>query len=422
MSWRGLVILALLFLTAFGYLFSLRFENGDFLPAYSSLRRDPMGTAVLFESLAQSGLFVQRNHVDFAITPLKPDTTLFILGVTSGSSGLFGSKSTRQKITKFMEAGGRLIIAYSPLFLPKKTEEEGTDVDTSTEDTQECSDQKGQEKTTDDTVSSDTTGDNDREEAEDTEEREPPPVWSVSLEQLPASDDTDPLPLATGAVAGQNLAMVWPHSMVFSDQDSHWQTLLHIENQAVLMEKRVGAGSIVLSTSSHYLSNEAMLCRRQLPLLTWLVGRSHTIVFDEFHHGLRSSKSITSLLRDYNLHGVIFLLFLLAILFLWRNSSSLLPRISSPSGKLRTLTGRDQFEGMVGLLRRHPPQNLLFTAFEQWRGENRDWCRTHQPQLTNIEQLAGQEDTLNEVEEVARYQTISHLIHPENQPHTVHHE
>lgn len=391
----------MLFLTAFGYLFSLRFENGDFLPAYSSLRRDPMGTAVLFESLLQSGMNVQRNHDDLGIASLEPDSTLFIIGLSGGSSGLFASKSSRRRMTDFIQNGGRLVIANSPLFISSRPEEDATVADDSKEEEEPVSDTEAEEEE---------------------EPKEPPPVWAASMEQIPNPDHLDTPPLAVGSISGHELSMVWPHAMVFSNEDPGWHALLSIDNRAVLMEKKVGAGSIVLSTSSHFFSNEAMLRGRQLPLLTWLVGNSKHIVFDEFHHGLKSSRSVTSLLRTYNLHGVILLLFLVAILFLWRNSSSLLPRIPEDMRKIRPLTGRDQFEGMVGLLRSHAPKNLIRTAFEQWKRENRDWCRTHQTQLTEIEQLIHTQTKLTEEKEVAHYQTISRLLHPENQPHNAYHE
>ena len=42
---------AALFVAGLIQLFLLRFKAGDVYPAYSSLRSDPLGTQVLFESL-----------------------------------------------------------------------------------------------------------------------------------------------------------------------------------------------------------------------------------------------------------------------------------------------------------------------------------------------------------------------------------
>lgn len=400
LGWRGLIILILLFLTAFIYLFTLRFESGDFLPAYSSLRRDPMGTAVLFEALAESGIQVQRNHENLTDTHLKPGDTLFIIGLKGGTGGLLGGELVRQKITDFIQGGGRLVITYSPIFLGKKSKEN-----------------------TDETPSKEEDTDVSATPAPNADKEAPPPIWAVATEQLPSPDTTDFDTLATGSVSGKRLSMVWPHTMVFTDVGSQWKILLSIQKKPVLMEKVLGAGSVVLATSSHFLSNEAMLRGRQLPLLTWLVGTPDRILFDEYHHGLRSSKSVTGLIRSYNLHGVIALIFLLAALFLWRNCSSLLPHIPQNSATLHLVSGRDQFDAMVGLLKRHPLKNLLLTAFEQWQGGNREWCQSHPSQLIEIKTLTTQtEKNLSEEEEVTRYRAISRLIHPENQPHSNHHE
>ena len=45
------VFLLVLFIAGLGHLFSLRFEQGDMYPPYSSLRADPMGLKVWFEAL-----------------------------------------------------------------------------------------------------------------------------------------------------------------------------------------------------------------------------------------------------------------------------------------------------------------------------------------------------------------------------------
>src|SRR5690242_4729142 len=60
-------------LFAFGLyeLFRLRYEVGDVYPEYSSLRSDPLGTMILFESLEKSpGTYARR---DFAAANTLPD-------------------------------------------------------------------------------------------------------------------------------------------------------------------------------------------------------------------------------------------------------------------------------------------------------------------------------------------------------------
>ena len=59
----GLVALPVIFLAGLAQLFLLRFETGDGLPPYSSLRTDPLGTKALYESLDRiESVAVSRNY------------------------------------------------------------------------------------------------------------------------------------------------------------------------------------------------------------------------------------------------------------------------------------------------------------------------------------------------------------------------
>jgi hypothetical protein len=52
----------LFFVLGVGRLFVLRFKAGDMYPAYSTLRSDPLGAMVFYESLKHTGrIVVSRN-------------------------------------------------------------------------------------------------------------------------------------------------------------------------------------------------------------------------------------------------------------------------------------------------------------------------------------------------------------------------
>ncbi len=62
LSWAGLAIVCAAFVWGLVQLYDLRLESGDIYPVYSSFRADPLGSKVLFESLADlPGYSVQRN-------------------------------------------------------------------------------------------------------------------------------------------------------------------------------------------------------------------------------------------------------------------------------------------------------------------------------------------------------------------------
>ncbi|MCI5150560.1 MAG: DUF4350 domain-containing protein, partial [Candidatus Electrothrix sp. MAN1_4] len=429
-------------------LFALRLENGDFLPAYSSLRKDPMGTAVLYESLLRSGVKVQRNHDPLSRAVLNSNETLLVIGHNRTFSGMFRAETEQQALTSFVEKGGRLVITSTEAYSLDTGDKEGEESD----DTDcEPDDQESAEETKTEQIEQDEGNKKDEQPEEQPEEvdvDDDPPAWAVQTRSLldrEKKKEDQKASIATGILGDKKLGLAWPNKVVFKKPDEipdeQWQVLLRLENEPVLIQRRLGQGSIVLATSSFFLSNEAMLRDRQVPLLAWLTGNPSRLIFDEFHHGLRSRESIAGMIRSHNLHGGIIILIVLALLFVWKNSSSLLPRSKSQEKSLEKPAhqriGRDQFEGMVNTLRLHPPKNLVVTALQQWEKSNRKWCQAHPKQLRKMRQSAleyAQEDnqeaehgksqgkptpqapkntksTNREMQQVACYQTISSILH-----------
>jgi len=81
-GWRAWVLVLLLaagFTWGMLRLFGVQFSIGDVYPEYSSLRSDPMGSRLLFESLARlPGLTVTRNYLPLEYFPDKPSTILLL--------------------------------------------------------------------------------------------------------------------------------------------------------------------------------------------------------------------------------------------------------------------------------------------------------------------------------------------------------
>ena len=74
-----IVLLAAGFAWGVIYLLSLQFESGEVYPEYSSLRADPLGSKLLFDTLARvPGVAVSRNFT--ALSELAPGTTVLLLG------------------------------------------------------------------------------------------------------------------------------------------------------------------------------------------------------------------------------------------------------------------------------------------------------------------------------------------------------
>jgi hypothetical protein len=160
--------------------------------------------------------------------------------------------------------------------------------------------------------------------------------------------------------------MLWHSGLVFTNLPSSWHVIYARESNPVMVERKFGAGSVVLSTDSYFLSNEALQKEPHADLLAWLVNPAREIVFDEAHFGIMESQGVASLLRKYNLQGFVFGLLLLAGLFIWKNSLSLVPAHAAEKASAYVV-GRDSATAFVNLLRRNiSSRELLKVCVVEW--------------------------------------------------------
>jgi len=132
------------------------------------------------------------------------------------------------------------------------------------------------------------------------------------------------------------------------------------------VERKLGAGTVVLLADSYPLSNEGLREEKDSGLIVNLAGPAKEIVFDENHFGVVETGSVTKLMRKYHLEWAVGVLVVVAGLFLWRSSSSLLPS-RAPRAE-EAVMGRDSLEGMTALLRRGiAEQDLVRICVEEWR-------------------------------------------------------
>jgi len=160
--------------------------------------------------------------------------------------------------------------------------------------------------------------------------------------------------------------MDWHSPTVFTNLSTEWQAVYVRGTNPVVVERKMGLGSVVLATDSYLLSNEALLKDRQSRFLAWLVGPNHQVLFDEAHFGIVESSGVATLVRKYRLHGIAAGLLLLAGLFIWKNSLSFLPPYPESDASDQVL-GKQASAGFVNLLRRNiRPADVLGVCFDQW--------------------------------------------------------
>lgn len=331
-------IIFMIFAAGIIQLFLLRFKAGDIYPYYSSLRSDPLGVKALYESLQECcGLLVWRNYEPFNKIKTKPNAAVFFLGQEIPSSN-FLPKNFFEELDTFIRNGGRLVVTY----LPQKAEAYKKDPPKSKE--------KQPEKP-DDWVSY-------------------TQRWGYSYAIL------QPLNSSSSAVLSSDLyypglpKSISTHTaLYFKNPDVNWRVLYRHEGVPVIMEKRIGKGTLVLSALTYFVSNEAMLRERHPALILWLTGGKQEIIFDEYFHGTAKGPGVAALMRKYDLEFTLILLIILAALYIWKNALPLVPIPESErKADVSSSLGKDSSAGLTNLLRRNiPAKEILRVCYEEWK-------------------------------------------------------
>ena len=344
-----LALLLIAFLLGVGHLFVLRFQTGDVYPAYSSLRSDPLGTRVLYESLENLGdITLQRNYRLLHSLKPGPDTTFFYLGTAAD-----GYDPVPQELIevfdRLTQSGGRLVVSFLPI---NKKHEKKAKLKKEPE-SQKVEAVEGRNKSKKNTLIS------------------IKKHWGIGFEFNQNLAVKDGSYLTLDAVSNRRdlpPVISWHSNLYFDLLDKSWQVLYASEGHPVMIERRFGKGSLVLSADSFFISNEALRSERQPQLLVWLLGRNSKIIFDEAHFGIYKQPSVAALLRHYRFHWVFLVLAVMALIFVWKNAVYFVPprKDDIPSGA-DVLSDKDYTRGLIAMLRRNIPGNeILQVCGQEW--------------------------------------------------------
>ncbi|MEO7798952.1 MAG: DUF4350 domain-containing protein [Opitutaceae bacterium] len=342
-------------------LYRLRLGRGDFFPAYSSLRSDPLGTRVLYESLASMpAQQVTRWLQSLDQLPATPQRTLILAGLTTDRWKQI-TKEELAAIEAAARGGSRVVIA-----LVAETEPE--------EKPRQKSEERRAKKREDDraakskkTPPADSPGDR-RDEGE----KKPAFVdlakeWGVTIKRLPAFGAARRAPLAPVELPRE---VRWETETFFeTPEGSPWRAMYRRSLHPVVIERALGLGSVVLASDAFFLSNEALQRNRQTSLLTWATGAFSTVEFVESHLGIVREPGVAALARRYGLGGAFFTFLVLAALFAWQRMAGFVPPAEPASG---VMLEYNQTAGLEALLRRAvAPADLVKACATEWRGSAR---------------------------------------------------
>ena len=334
---------------AFGWglvwLYDLRLGTGDIYPVYSSLRADPLGAKVLFESVsALPGYTAERNFHGLDELVGRPATVVW-LGEDPFTFAVRPEDDLRQ-FENIAAGGARLVIAMTPVrpvTSARQMEIRGGALEK---------------------------------------------LWGVRFTYLKGSvAPAEP----SGGLLPKRTALI-----------------IHSGGQVTpVFEKAFGRGCVVLVDNAYAFSNEALATERNTELLSRVLGANHRIVFDEHHLGLSEEASIMMLARKYRLGGLAIGLILLAALFVRRNSSPLLPPRRHPEEDMEGAKGQDSAAALHHLLKRNVAESeLVRTCLTEWEKSAHDGKALSQEKLAIIRRLAAPRDKQSPLDVYRRLQSV----------------
>lgn len=463
------LLFAAVFVFGLVRLFDLRLDQGDIYPPYSTLRSDPLGASVIYESLEQvqgvtpSRYFDQTFKVDDG-----PAHALFVLGTEPGSLDVL-SRAEFDTLQRFVFNGGRVVIAYYPEIdepwadrysntNETDTPESGTKQFHRSHKRRQVSDADKDGSSTnladnvDDAAGTngvslatnsptaklktakprhdrnsrraqDSPDDEDQTDQQQAFQRKYADLskeWGYDFTYKKLGTNEDGSAIFPQAVLLAQKTELPPRlavhtTLCFTNLTNGWATVYQRDKKSpVVIERKFGAGSVVLVADSYPFSNEAMFKDRSATLISWMLGGGHDVIFEEAHLGIVEQPGMASLMRRYQLHGLIFSLILVAGLFVWKNAIGLVPpHEEAGGGGGPVIAGRDSASGFVNLVRRSiPPAEIINVCFAEWKKSGARMAAMSPEQRRDLEQLIQQQAALepNHRRPVENYRIISQIL------------
>lgn len=195
-----------------------------------------------------------------------------------------------------------------------------------------------------------------------------------------------------------------------------WMVRYARSGQPVLAERDFGAGKLILASDTYFLSNEALFKEPNPAALAWLVGDAKRVWFDEQLHGTRENPGLMTFVHRYRLTGVVFAFLALAALYIWKNTSPLVPPPADPGADgAPPQAGLPADAGLPGLLRRAvPAAQLPQLCFDQWKHAAGGLDGRRRPTPERLKRIAEILSAFGvEKDPAAAYRAMRNTIQPE---------
>ena len=290
LNWRGPLLAAGIFAAAFAILLLMAHQNqSNTSDTGSSLREDPYGTSLLFDSYGRAGYQVKRSQDEDSLSDeYAPRTTAFFIGGYARPTEKF-----RGRLEDFLARGGRVVLVQHAWEL--KSESQGWAVESQW-----------------------TQG-----------PHEHGPSWiSADVPSMPAGSemmylaeswpwlktDTQWTALYTGPAKGMGGSP--------ADAKAEAASSAHV----YMAMRRVGNGELIAASQQSFLLNEVIKSHPNPVLLDFLAGGRPVIWVDEMLHGLHQDQGVLWLVHRYRLQVALLLFWTTLLVLLWSMSGDLVRR------------------------------------------------------------------------------------------------
>ena len=296
LSWRGPLLAAGIFAAVFVILLLMAHQNqSNTSDMGSSLREDPYGTSLLFDSYGRAGYEVKRSQDEDSLSDQNAlATTAFFIGGHSSDAEKMetGNHSSgekfRRRLEDFLARGGRVVLVAPAWKL--KSESQAWELETQWNQT--------------------------RPESGPTWISPDPVAMPVGSDKMFLADDapwlkTDP---------------AW--SVLYSgpvDAKAEADSSVHV----YMAMRRVGNGEMIAASQESFLLNEAIKTRPNPMLLDFLAGGRPVVWVDETLHGLHQDQGVLWLVERYRLEAALLLFWASLLALLWSMSGDLVQRPTS---------------------------------------------------------------------------------------------
>jgi hypothetical protein len=335
LNWRGPLLSTGIFAAVFAILLLMAHQNQSTTSDMgSSLREDPYGTSLLFDSYAGAGYRVKRSQDEDSLSDENAQrTTAFFIGGSpyndweSEKGKLLNGGKFGGRLEDFLARGGRVVLIQPAWEL--KSESQGWEVANKWKETQQ----------------------------------ESGPKWiSPDLREMPAGSEM----MYLGADAP------WLKT------DAHWTALYEGPTEAnakadtsvhvYVAMRRAGKGELIAASQDSFLLNEAIKTRPNPVLLDFLTGGRPVIWVDETLHGLHQDQGVLWLVQRYRLQVALMLFWAVLLALLWSMSGDLVRRPRREQNAQMMRHGESAGVASRHLLQRSiPAEQVVAECWEQYR-------------------------------------------------------